>query len=82
MQTIIPYIIRSDSSKTPCPHGMKATCDNYGFKKPHLVHVGSWMEKDCPFLSKIKAEYKELYVILFQIHSLFIIQDNYGLRSM
>lgn len=55
MQTIIPYIIRSDSSKTPCPHGMKATCDNCGFKKPHLVHVGSWMEKDCPFFIEDKG---------------------------
>ncbi len=28
---------------------MKATCDNCKINKPVLVHVGSWMEWDCPF---------------------------------
>ena len=56
--TIIPYTIRSHSSKTPCPHGMKATCYNCGIKKPRLVHVGSWMERDCPFFVEDKGERK------------------------
>lgn len=46
---IIPYKIRAQRSKTPCPNGMKATCDRCKINKPVLVHVGSWMEWDCPF---------------------------------
>lgn len=47
--TTIHYTVRSESSRTPCPHGMMATCYNCGIKRPHKVHVGSWMERDCPF---------------------------------
>lgn len=46
---LIQYKIRSHSSRTPCPHGMTATCENCKITKPILVHVGSWMEYDCPF---------------------------------
>ena len=45
----IRYKIRSMSSKTPCPHGMMATCINRHMTTPHLVHVGSGLERDCPF---------------------------------
>jgi len=54
VQEVISYTLRSDSSQTPCPHGMKATCLNCGIKKPRLVHVGSWMERDCPFFVESK----------------------------
>lgn len=54
----IPYTIRSQSSRTPCPHGMKATCDNCGIKNPRVVHVGSWMERDCPFFVEDKVGQK------------------------
>ena len=46
----IPYKIRLQSSKTPCPHGMMATCTACKMNKPHLVHVGSGLERGCPFL--------------------------------
>lgn len=46
---VIPYKLRAQSSKTPCPHGMRATCTNCGINKPVLVHVGSGLEWDCPF---------------------------------
>jgi len=55
---LIPYKILSDSSKTPCPHGMRATCHNCRIEKPLLVHVGSWMEKDCPFFVEDKGRRK------------------------
>lgn len=45
----IPYKIRLQSSKTPCPHGMMATCTACKMNKPHLVHVGSGLERGCPF---------------------------------
>ena len=45
------------SSITPCPHGVTAVCPNAGIKKPVLVHVGSWMESDCPhFVSEDKKK--------------------------
>ena len=47
----VKYKMRSDSSKTPCPHGMMATCTNCRITKPQIVHVGSWMERDCPFFA-------------------------------
>ncbi len=46
---IIRYKTYLKSSKTPCPHGMMATCSNCKITKPLLVHVGSWMENDCPY---------------------------------
>lgn len=52
----VKYKVRSDSSKTPCPHGMMATCTNCRITKPHIVHVGSWMERDCPFFVEDKGE--------------------------
>lgn len=45
----IHYTVRSDSSRTPCPYGMMATCHNCGIKRPRKVYVGSWLERDCPF---------------------------------
>ena len=46
---IIRYKTYLKGSKTPCPHGMMATCSNCKITKPLLVHVGSWMENDCPY---------------------------------
>ena len=48
METI-QYKTYSRSSKTPCPYGMMGTCEACKITKPVLVHVGSWMENDCPY---------------------------------
>ena len=45
---VIKYKVRSQRSLTPCPHGVHAECHNAKILKPVLVHVGSWMETDCP----------------------------------
>lgn len=57
----VKYKVRSYSSKTPCPHGMTATCSNCSITKPHIVHVGSWMEKDCPFFAGEVIGKKEVF---------------------
>lgn len=56
----IKYKIVSDSSTVPCPHGMMATCANCRIKKPVLVHVASWMEKDCPYYGGIDEKVHEV----------------------
>ena len=70
----IPYITRSQSSKTPCPHGMKATCHNCGIKKPLLVYVGSWMERDCPFFIEDKG--KKIGVVCNYMETSFKIYES------
>lgn len=59
METI-KYKTRSMSSLTPCPHGIRAECHNAGIRKPLLVHVGSWMEVDCPHFVADDAKRKEV----------------------
>ncbi len=49
MMETIKYKVRDLSSKTPCPHGMMATCTACKMNKPHLVHVGSGLERSCPY---------------------------------
>ena len=45
----IPYKVKMLHCSTPCPHGMKATCTQCEMKAPTLVHVGSELEKACPY---------------------------------
>lgn len=59
METI-KYRLRDHSSKTPCPHGVHAECHAAKIMKPLLVHVGSWMEKDCPHFVSVNEERKEV----------------------
>lgn len=61
---VIPYRLRYRSSLTPCPHGMTATCTVCKINKPHPVHVGSWMEKSCPYYSG-EGEKKNTTICLF-----------------
>jgi len=56
----IKYKIRLWRSTTPCPHGITAECHNAGIRKPRLVHVGSWMESDCPHFVADDAKRKEV----------------------
>ncbi len=57
---VIKYKVRSQRSLTPCPHGVHAECHNAKILKPVLVHVGSWMETDCPHFVGENKETKEV----------------------
>jgi hypothetical protein len=60
MQERVKYKTSWDRSLTPCPHGMMATCFNCKIKKPTLVHVAAWIEKDCPYYGGIDEKSHEV----------------------
>lgn len=54
----LSYIVREYRCKTPCPYDMKATCMICKINKPVVVHIGSWMEEDCPYLIRVDGHKK------------------------
>ena len=61
IQRYIKYQIDIMLSRTPCPYGMKATCQAEGIKDPVPVKVGTYLEKNCPFL--VARDHKKTWVM-------------------